>query len=75
MVSRDDAENAVQTLLEYIEDDVNREGLKDTPSRVINSWEEVFSGYNQSAADVLDSTFNAEGYLSLIHISEPTRPL
>ena len=43
MVSRDDAENAVQTLLEYIEDDVNREGLKDTPSRVINSWEEVFS--------------------------------
>ena len=66
MVSRDDAENAVQTLLEYIEDDVNREGLKDTPSRVINSWEEVFSGYNQSAADVLDSTFNAEGYDGIV---------
>ena len=66
MVTRDDAENAVQTLLEYIEDDVKREGLKDTPSRVINSWEEVFAGYNLSAADVLDSTFNAEGYDGIV---------
>ena len=60
MVTRDDAQNAVQTLLEYIEDDVSREGLTDTPARVINSWEEIFAGYIQSAEEVLDSTFNAE---------------
>ena len=62
MVTREEAENAVQTLLEYIEDDISREGLIDTPARVIKSWEEVFAGYQQSPAEVLDSTFNGEGY-------------
>ena len=54
MVSREEAENAVKILLDYIEDDVSREGLLDTPSRVINSWDEIYSGYNQSPAEVLD---------------------
>ena len=66
MVTREEAENAVQTLLEYIEEDVSREGLIDTPARVIKSWEEVFAGYNQSPADVLDSTFNGEGYDGIV---------
>jgi GTP cyclohydrolase I len=66
MVSREEAENAVKTLLDYIEDDVSREGLLDTPSRVINSWDEIYSGYNQSPAEVLDSTFNGEGYDGIV---------
>ena len=66
MVTREEAENAVQTLLEYIEDDISREGLIDTPSRVIKSWDEVFAGYNQSPAEVLDSTFNGEGYDGIV---------
>ena len=66
MVTREEAEDAVQTLLGYIEDDVSREGLVDTPGRVIKSWEEIFAGYNQSPADVLDSTFNAEGYDGIV---------
>ena len=66
MVTREEAQNAVQTLLGYIEDDVSREGLIDTPARVIKSWEEVYAGYGQSAADVLDSTFNAEGYDGIV---------
>ena len=66
MVSREEAENAVKTLLEYIEDDVSREGLLDTPSRVINSWDEIYSGYKQSPAEVLDSTFNGEGYDGIV---------
>ena len=57
MVSREEAENAVKILLDYIEDDVSREGLLDTPSRVINSWDEIYSGYNQSPAVALASTF------------------
>lgn len=66
MASREEAENAIKTLLSYIEDDVTREGLLDTPSRVINSWDEIFSGYNQIPAEVLDSTFNGEGYNGIV---------
>ena len=66
MTTREEAENAVKTLLSYIEDDVEREGLLDTPSRVINSWDEIFAGYHQSPGEVLDSTFNGEGYEVLV---------
>jgi len=66
MVSREEAENAVKILLEYIEGDVSREGLLHTPSRVVNSWDEIYSGYNQSPAEVLDSTFNSEGYDGIV---------
>ena len=66
MVTREEAENAVKTLLGYIEDDVTREGLVDTPARVIKSWGEIFAGYNQSPAEVLDSTFNGEGYDGIV---------
>ena len=66
MTTREDAENAVKTLLSYIEDDIEREGLLDTPSRVINSWDEIFAGYHQSPSEVLDSTFNGEGYDGIV---------
>jgi GTP cyclohydrolase I len=66
LTTREDAENAVKTLLAYIEDNVDREGLLDTPSRVINSWDEIFAGYHQSPAEVLDSTFNGEGYDGIV---------
>ena len=66
MVTREEAENAVKTLLGYIEDDVTREGLADTPARVIKSWDEIFAGYHQSSAEVLDSTFNGEGYNGIV---------
>ena len=58
MVSRNEAESAVKTLLEYLEGDATREGLGRTPERVIDSFDEIFAGYNQDAAEVLDSTFN-----------------
>ncbi len=66
MVSRDEAEGAVKTLLEYLEGDATREGLGRTPERVIDSFEEIFAGYNQDAAEVLDSTFNGEGYNGIV---------
>jgi len=66
LTSRKEAENAVKTLLAYIEDDVGREGLLNTPSRVIKSWDEIFAGYHQSPAEVLDSTFNGEGYDGIV---------
>ena len=65
MISRKDAEKLVAKLITYIEED-SREGLEDTPKRVISSWDEIFSGYKDDPADVLDSTFNSEGYDGIV---------
>ena len=66
MTSKEHAMQAVSTLLQYIEGDNSREGLVDTPKRVIESFEEIFSGYKMDAADVLSSTFNGEGYDGIV---------
>jgi GTP cyclohydrolase I len=55
--SRADAEQAVQTLLAYIGEDSTREGLVDTPRRFVEAWDELFQGYHQDPADVLNRTF------------------
>ena len=67
MVSESEAQEAISTILEYIEGDgIGREGLLNTPSRVVNSWKEIFAGYRQIPAEVLESTFNAEGYDGIV---------
>ena len=66
MASKDDAERAVKTLLEYLEGDAEREGLMKTPQRVIESWGEIFSGYTVDAEELLQSTFNGEGYDGIV---------
>lgn len=55
--TREEAEQAVKLLLEYIGEDVSREGLSNTPARVIKSYTELFSGYNQNIEDVLNKRF------------------
>ncbi len=55
--SAQDAENAVRVLLEYIGEDLTREGLKETPKRVIKSYKELYSGYHMNVADILDKRF------------------
>ncbi len=59
--SREEAEEAVRTLIAWAGDDPARAGLKDTPSRVVNAYNEFYSGYDQNAADVLDRTFEDLG--------------
>ena len=66
MVTREEAERAVHTLLGYLEPDPKREGLAKTPKRVIDSWDEIFGGYQMDAAELLDSTFNGEGYDGIV---------
>ena len=61
--SRDEAEAAVRTLIAYAGDDPSREGLLDTPKRVIGAYEEVFQGYRECPVDVLDRTFSEIGTL------------
>lgn len=52
-----EAESAVKTLLDYIGEDTKREGLRDTPSRVVKSYNELFSGYDADISDVLNKRF------------------
>jgi GTP cyclohydrolase I len=59
--TRDQAEEAVRTLLAYTGDDASREGLLDTPKRVVDSYEEMFQGYRECPLDVLDKTFGEIG--------------
>ena len=69
MTTREEAEQAVFSLLKYLDSDPEREGLKDTPRRVIDSWDEVFAGYRSDAENILQATFNAEGYDGIVLLS------
>lgn len=66
MRTREEAMDAVKTLLEYIEGDSSREGLVKTPKRVIDSFEEIYAGYSMDSEEVLSSTFNGEGYDGIV---------
>jgi GTP cyclohydrolase I len=59
--SREKAEEAVRTLLAYAGDDPVREGLLDTPKRVVDAYDEMFQGYRECPLDVLDKTFGEIG--------------
>jgi len=59
--SRAEAESAVRTLIGWAGDDPEREGLKDTPRRVADAFEEYFAGYRLDPADVLSKTFDEVG--------------
>ena len=67
-ISRMEAKKAVETIVRYLEssDGELREGLVDTSERVLKSWDEIYSGYSQNAKNVLESTFNAEGYDGIV---------
>jgi GTP cyclohydrolase I len=59
--SREEAEAAVRTLIEWVGDDPTREGLLDTPRRMVKAWEDLFRGYGQSAAKELGTVFEEVG--------------
>jgi GTP cyclohydrolase IA len=59
--SRPEAEAAVRTLLAYTGDNPDREGLIDTPRRVVAAFDELFGGYHEDAAEILDRTFSETG--------------
>jgi GTP cyclohydrolase I len=59
--SREEAESAVRTLIAYAGDNPDREGLLETPKRVIGAYEEVFQGYRECPVEILDRTFGEIG--------------
>ena len=66
-VSDKEAEEAIKKLLAWIGEDPSREGLLETPKRVVKAFKEYFKGYNQNAADDLAKTFgDVEGYDDMV---------
>jgi GTP cyclohydrolase I len=64
---REDAEEAVRTLLRWVGDNPAREGLVDTPKRVVRSYEEMFAGYNDDPVEYLKGTFEEiDGYDEMV---------
>ncbi|MCM2338404.1 MAG: GTP cyclohydrolase I FolE [Lysobacter sp.] len=65
--SREEAESAIRTLLSWAGDDPAREGLIDTPKRVVEAYGDWFSGYGDDPAEYLKRTFEeVEGYDEMI---------
>jgi len=69
--SRDEAEAAVRTLIAYAGDDATREGVLDTPKRVVDAYDELFAGYREIPADSLDRTFSeTSGYNDFVLVKD-----
>ena len=70
-------EESIKNILLEIESDAAldgkgelREGLKNTPKRVVESWKELYSGYNQNPEETLNATFNGEGYDGIVLLKD-----
>ena len=71
--TREQAKNAVKTLLLWAGDNPDRDGLKGTPDRLIDSYQEYFSGYKKDPKDFLSRTFReTEGYDEMIALTDIT---
>lgn len=69
--TREEAEAAVRTLLAWTGDDPAREGLLETPARVVRSYEEFFAGYSMDPEEVLEKTFEEiEGYDEMVTVRD-----
>ena len=69
--SRGEAEEAVRTLIRWAGDDPMREGLLDTPARVVRAYEEFFSGYLIDPTEILARTFSeVDGYDEMIVMND-----
>jgi GTP cyclohydrolase I len=69
--TREEAEAAVRVLLRWSGDDPSREGLRDTPKRVVKAFEEFFSGYREDASSVLSRVFEeVHGYDDIVLVRD-----
>ena len=66
-ISDKEAEEAFKTILAWMGEDPNREGLLETPKRVVKAFKEYFRGYNEDPNQILDKTFgDVDGYDDMV---------
>ena len=66
-ISDKEAEEAIKTILEWMGEDPNREGLLETPKRVVKAFKEYFKGYSENPGAILEKTFgDVEGYSDMV---------
>ncbi len=66
-ISDKEAEEAFKTIIKWIGEDPNREGLKETPKRVVQAFKEYFQGYFKDTDDILSKTFSdVDGYNDMV---------
>jgi len=58
--AEEDAEHTVAKMIEHLGDNPLREGIIDTPKRVVKSWKTIYGGYNQTPEEVLKTSFNVD---------------
>ena len=69
--TREEAEAAVRTLIRWAGDDPAREGLLDTPKRVVKAYEELFRGYRENADTILERVFeDVSGYDDMVVVRD-----
>jgi GTP cyclohydrolase IA len=69
--TREEAMDAVRILLRWAGDDPAREGLRDTPKRVVKAYEELFKGYHEKPEDILDTVFrDVDGYDDMVLVRD-----
>ena len=66
-VSNNDAKRALELLLRWIGENPEREGLRETPKRILKAYKEWFAGYTQNPVEILNKTFEeVDGYKEMI---------
>ncbi len=69
--SREEAKEAVRTMLAWAGENPNREGLIETPERVVSAYEEFFAGYDMDPDEILDKTFEeVAGYDEMVIVKD-----
>ena len=69
--TREQAEQAVKTLIEWAGDNPDREGLVETPKRVVKAYEQFFEGYDLNPEEILTKTFEeVEGYDEMVIVKD-----
>ena len=69
--TREEAEEAVRTLIRWAGDDPAREGLAETPQRVVKAYGELYRGYGEDPRDILDRVFEeVEGYQDMVLVRD-----
>ena len=69
-IHKEDITRALYKMIEFIGDDPAREGVAETPKRVVKSWDTLYGGYSQTPEEALNTKFNVDDYDEMIVLKD-----